>query len=767
MNILSNYPDYIGTTLIPMIIAIFAIAFPLLLQTISKIDDKYSSTKLIKTFKGDPICKWYIRILIIAILVYFLWVLHLPRVIDCGYFNKLIDNSEYIFIGIGTLLLICMTFGIAYLIYVYCYPEKLLKRLIIKHNTTKSSKNKTLYFEAISQLLCYSIKKPDEEDLAKQSLEFYFEAFIKFRKGKEGVSIEYPKEYYNSILNANGLLCTGKKLPFSYFNGSTLISLLLDEYQHTIINVKTYRCIWQYLLQVLHYNREDFIFGYWKKAHQLFNFFLKPIDENYDDTFQIINQNEINQREQERSTFLEFHYALGGLLMSLEKYDLIKKITSWTNQQPPKYVLVPERMEEVIQRYMKVSTERKLYNPIYYEQKYPFPDVSGVSADGTIQIWIKRYLSILFLRQYTLHEYFITSAALSMPNPPSTLSEMKHWNDELESLDFFVNEYLANKEILDKVGLRELYENNWFENNKKEKPSILINKLKTQINESFEKTKQEQEIDSEKLEDFKRQTLKILTQMYENYQPLFNNGTIDTNYKSFFIDGHHLPMGKAGFAKDQEISYVNCDSIVAEAVSMEFNQLALNVFVLMQHEKYQLKEEDLFLAIDELNIDLTKFVVVAVGINMYYYSTLKNKELQQKNGVWYYNQIRIIEINNYMNELTSQSLFVIHKEDLPSIVYNEVPESDREKFKLEKIDEQKNIYVSVLDLHKEEYSIIKNEIKSTGQEDLSKSVLVCVDINTEIRYKSSAKCIQLKTFSSFNDRGTMDSLSAVKSIWSE
>jgi hypothetical protein len=220
-------------------------------------------------------------------------------------------------------------------------------------------------------------------------LDFYSEEFVKYRSNKEGQIIEYPQEYYDSIFAANELLCQREKRTQSLFYNGILFDFFLDEYQHTIISQTTYNYIWRCLLQVLHYNRDEFVIAYWRKAHQLFNFFLKPAEKRYNDRFQIINQDEISERERERESFLEFHYALGGLLMYLKKYEILGEIMYWTNQQPPRYVLVPERMEEVIQRYMDVSKKGEYIDPVYYERRYPFPKISGVKADGIIQMWIK------------------------------------------------------------------------------------------------------------------------------------------------------------------------------------------------------------------------------------------------------------------------------------------------------------------------------------------------------------------------------------------
>ena len=178
----TNYPTFIGTFIIPVIIAIFAFAFPLLLQTISRIDDKYHSTKLIHTFREDWICLGFVFAMANALIATIIWILQIPRLVDWRIFNTFIDNSALIYIGVSAIVLIIMSFLIVNLTYIYYYPEKLLNHLIKKYNQSQDKKKD--YFEAISKILFYSIDKADEP-LARTLLEFYFEAFIVFRKGKE------------------------------------------------------------------------------------------------------------------------------------------------------------------------------------------------------------------------------------------------------------------------------------------------------------------------------------------------------------------------------------------------------------------------------------------------------------------------------------------------------------------------------------------------------------------------------------------------------
>ena len=761
-NILSDYPDIISVAIIPMIIAIFALGFPLLIQTISRIDDKYNSTMLIKLFINDKISKWFLCVLIVAIIGYVIWFCQIPPLVNGGW---IIDNSALIFVALTTIALIVTTFLIVYLTYVYYVPALLLNRLIKAYNKTKKSSKKTLYFEGISRILFYSINKADES-LARTLLEFYYEAFIGFRKGKEGQSIEYPQEYYDSVFEANELLCNRKRKTVSYFNDSTLFGLFLDEYQKTVISPNTYSFLWRLITQSILYDKEDFILSYWRKAHQLCNLFMKVPYPKYDTTYKsITNQAEINRKEKERNDFLEFHYALGGLLMYRKKYNTIRELMYFTQSQPPKYVLVPERMSQIIERYMQIDMNDYL-NPFYYEQKYWFPDVYGVNADGVIRMWVKRYLAILFIRQYTLHEYYTNSNTLTMPKTPKSLSELNHWKDELESLKYFVNDYLSQKNVLEDLGLEQLYNPIWFDENNKIKPSVLIDNFKKELENNFNAIKTEQNIAPNKEDEFKNQSIKRLKPVFEKYSDILKNTQIGNDYQSYYINGKHYILEKTAFANNQDIGYCNTDSITAEAVLMQFQYYALNLFVIIMPQKYLLTEKDVFLAIDRLNIDSERFVIISIGLNIDHFSSFfEINKLEKENEEWYYNGLKIIEINNYMNDLVSQSLFILRKEDLPNMIFNEISAPFIEKYNLIKIDKTFNIYTGLIDLNKSENEEIKKEIEQqNNQTDLSQKVLACVDINVEIQCKQKVKCIQLKAFSQFEDRGKANRIEDIENF---
>lgn len=762
MNIFSDYPDIINVALIPMIIAVFALGFPLLIQTITRIDDKYNSTKLTEVFKKETITNIFIWSLIVAISSYVIWLLQIQPFVNWG---LLIDNSALILLLLSTITLIISTFQIVYLTYIYFVPEKLVNHLIKLHNNTKKKKRKTLYFESISKILFYSIYKADEL-LARKLADFLVDTFSNIKSNANNNLVIYPQEYYNTIFEANELLCKRDRRTVSMLNDGALFDLFLD----TKISIETYRFIWRCLTQATRYDRVDIVFAYWRKAHQLFNLFMPRIYPDYDYStipFDLRNHTEVNKREKERNDFLEFHYALGGLLMYQHKYTTIKELMYFTQQKPPKYVLVPKTMQEVVERYMLIDKD-EYFNPVYYQQRYWFPDISGVNSDDVIRMWIKRYLAILFLRQYTLHEYYINSQTLTMPKPPQELWELNRWKEELDSLKYFVDEYLENVEILKAFGFEQLSNKKWFSENNKIEPNTIIDNFKKEIEDKFNKIKKEQPIAPNKEKEFREKTTNLLVPIFQKYSNLFQNNNIGESFQRYFIGGKHYILEKNAFAENQDKSYINTDSITAEAVAEEFQYYALNIFILIFPQKYLLSEKDLFPSINNLNINSKDFVIISVGLYLDYFHSLNIDGLEKKGGEWYYNNIEIIE-TNYQNELVTQSLFILKKEDLPNIIFKEFTDQDYlKKYDLNNIDETFNIYAGLIDLNIPENEQIKTEIESTTTEkDISQKVLACVDINVEIQCKKKTKCVQLKVFSQFDDRGNTNKIGDVKNIWQE
>lgn len=759
MPILNNIGEIVSEFCIPTIIGIFTFATPLILQTISRIDDKYESTLLAKLFVKDWVCRTFIGIGIGSFVSLLLWMLNLPRVVDWGILNVWVDNSASLILLISVIALIVAACGILYLTYTYYIPKKLVARLQKQCNTHL---NERIYFDGVSKVLNYSISKADEE-LARQTYSAIIDVLIKTRTNKSGQEIIYPDEFYDAVFEANERLLKRERKTLSYLNEGSMLSIFIDEVQQTIISDKTYQYMWLGLRQAVLYNNSEAIKAYWEKAHQYANFALDRIHPEYDKDFNIVNKEALDQQKTIKEKFVEFHYALGGLLLYHKMYDTLEYIMSWTNQQPPKYILVPSTMSEVINMYMQIAFKDGIRGFMYYESHYPFIGVRGVNASDIIRFWIKKYMAVLFLRQYTLHSHYIYEDTLQLPRVPESMSEKYAWNNELDILQDLLQKICADTEMLEALGYQHMSDKQWFVEKDKPTPSELIESFKAQIEYDMERTRKEQSISKTKLEEFYTATLSILCPVFTQYESFFGNSSITENYNKIHIIGSHQIMDKQAFVDDQEICHANADSIVAEHASFEFRQLALNIFMYMQSRRYILKEQDIWTAINNLSYDNNDFVIFSIGNNLNYLN-LKESKLQNTNGEWSYNGISIVDVHHGINDLVSQSLWIIRRSDLPYLVFNKISNEEAiHKYQLYEIDEKYHIFASIVDVYAT--PTIKKELEDRKILDAETKAVVCVDFNAEVRCKKTAKAIQLKIYSQFGNKEQANSVEDVDANW--
>lgn len=759
MPILNNIGEIVSEFCIPTIIGIFTFATPLILQTISRIDDKYESTLLAKLFVKDWVCRTFIGIGIGSFVSLLLWMLNLPRVVDWGVLNVWIDNSASLILLISVIALIVAACGILYLTYTYYIPKKLVARL---QTQCKTHPNERIYFDGVSKVLNYSISKADEE-LARQTYSAIINVPIKTRSDKSGQEVIYPDEFYDAVFEANERLLKRERKTLSYLNEGSMLYIFIDKAQQTIISDKTYQYMWLGLRQAVLYNNSEAIKAYWEKAHQYANFALDRIHPEYDKDFNIVNKEALDQQKTIKEKFVEFHYALGGLLLYHKMYDTLEYIMSWTNQQPPKYILVPSTMSEVINMYMQIAFKDGIRGFMYYESHYPFIGVRGVNASDIIRFWIKKYMAVLFLRQYTLHSYYIYEDTLQMPHIPESMSEKYAWNNELNVLKDLLHELCEDKETLNALGLQHMSDSQWFVEKGKTVPSELIESFKAQIEHDMERTRKEQSISKTKLEEFYTATLSILCPVFTQYESFFGNSSITENYNKIHIIGSHQIMDKQAFVDDQEICHANADSVVAEHASFEFRHLALNIFMYMQSRRYILKEQDIWTAINNLSYDKNDFVIFSIGNNLNYLK-LKESKLQNTNGEWSYNGISIVDIHHGINDLVSQSLWIIRRSDLPYLVFNKISNEEAiHKYQLCEIDEKYHIFASIVDVYAT--PTIKKELEDRKILDAETKAVVCVDFNAEVRCRKTAKAIQLKIYSQFGNKEQANSVEDVDANW--
>ena len=369
---------------IAAIITLLGVAYPILFQVIARLEEKYSSENIVSLFDKEFEGKFFRWSLYISLILIVIWTLKLPPLIQIDGLNFIINNSANILACSSAIILVIAFFLFVRKILIYYTPTKVIHYLINRHD---SRNNDLKYFEALSDILILSIKG-QQRNISLKLSDFFYRTFRTEREKSINNPVVYPDLYYEVVYKAiEELVILKEKRNYALEYRTAGGIWLLGEIKENAISEKTYIWLWRNLLLALQYQRDDMIVYHWETAHQFYTYNLPYIYEEYDYTtqnFQVSNQEDVNKRKLEREKFIEFHYALGGLLNYKKRYDCIKRLFTHTNSQPPKYELLPESMFEIFNFYHKIRDPFER-NYSWIKHQYKFPKKIGLNDDYVVK----------------------------------------------------------------------------------------------------------------------------------------------------------------------------------------------------------------------------------------------------------------------------------------------------------------------------------------------------------------------------------------------
>ena len=738
-------------------VGLLGVAYPVLLQVVARLDEKYSSDKIVELFDKERENKAFKFSLILSLFFIVIWSLKLSPIIHIDCLDFIIENSASLLLAVSTILLIISFFFFVNKILIYYTPTKFIPYLIARNEKSESD---FLYFTALSELLLLFIRQ-QQTNYSKTLSDFFYMAFRKIRDKQLNQPVIYPDLYYEVVYKAiEELAIIKEKRNYLLEHRTSGEIWLLGELQGKEISENTYSWMWRNLLLAIRYQQDDLIINHWETCHQYYAYNLPHIYEEYDHSagkLMVSNQETVNKRITERHRFIEFHYALGGLLIYKERYTCIKRMFSFTQSQPPKYELLPESMSEIFKFYSDVRDpyERK-YSWISHH--YAFPDFSGLNADYIIKKWIMSYMAILFLRQYTIVPYLSTMLPLDFPLTPDTQGEIKQWIDGLDFFKKLVSEHLQNNELLKTLNL-DFITPEWCEENQKLHPLTFIDNFKSNLENEYHVNALNLPLSNEKITQFENSTRTIIESTIAKFQPINNDTSIqDDNSDKWYVNGQMMLQDKDAFSENPEVHHMEFDSFLASVVSRSLTDGLSETFFYKKTQSFLLKPEDLFKAIDRLKID-DSFVIINFGINLDFFANHLNvPELSIKK----YKNISVYSFDG--SHIVRETLFILKKSNLPNITTKPIGEDIIAKYALKKISDTINLHLSVIDLNNTSDEVYNENKQDKSDEELKKSVLMSIIISTEFKWKKNINVIQLKQYSEYLQKGIVNKLDDVKSI---
>ncbi|WP_298828237.1 hypothetical protein [uncultured Capnocytophaga sp.] len=731
---------------VPLIIILLGTAYPIILNNISNIGEKYHSKYIIALFKQE---RFYNQ-------SSFQWILYLslflliPLIFKFeplfGWDNWFINNSANILVSLVTALLLFIFFKWIKKISIYNSNIDSLLDYIIKRYENSNGKTKEYAFMSINDIAIYAVNTKDI-DLQSKLLKFYFNYVIKYRKEYNNTDKElnYDKEFYGLIRriidecvenNYKDLL----PLRYSAINGELLIPY---DTQSIKISEDTYNNLWYNITLVR--NNTDYISKFWAHSNQYFWTGLKEIVLNFDKS----NEKEFKEREQERKRFLEFHYAIGGLLLYSKNYEALKYIFSYSQQSPPDYKLLPYKMRDIFDWIEFFRNENKqIPKFIIGFSRYQFPNLDSVGTNKQVVFWICRYLCVLFIRQYKLSKSLYYSNITNQPYLNDlSLMELYNWKESITYFKFCLNKVLEDKEALEQLELWNTYELKYSEIDK------FIIELEQSIDEHISDKKKRAELSQEKIEQFYASSKEILENCLEEYLSINNPEDFDTDFKVTFL-GQRTLSNKSFFV-DDDIPCMGFDSSLANLISRySIPRDIYNSFLIAKTNRYLLNNNNLLEGMDRIIQDKEDIVIIVFSGG--YETTQKIENSKYKENVIY---LPAIDFKN--------TIFILEKSNLPRIEKSDISEEVKQELQVKKISDKWNIYSTVIDINLPKNEAIKEKwIDDINyyQKENELQILLGLLFVGHIKFKSDRKIIQININNEFEELGTENKLSDLEPL---
>ena len=769
---------------VPLIIILLGTAYPIILNNISNIGEKYHSKYIIALFKQERFFnqnsfQW---ILYLSLFLLFFLIFKFEPLPNWD--SWFVNNSANILVFFATMLLLVTFFVWIKKISIYNSNIDNLLDYIIKRYESSNGKTKEYAFMSINDIAIYAVNTKDI-DLQSKLLKFYFNYVIKYRKEYNNTDKELNYEILtkSKILNFYGLIkskildfyskhrekynntnkelnydkefyglisriideCVEnnyKDLPLRYhaINGELLIP---NDFQHIKISENTYNNLWYNV--ILMRNNSDFISKFWAHSNQYFSKGLKEIALNFDRS----NEKEFREREQERKRFLEFHYAIGGLLLYSKNYEALKYIFSYSQQSPPDYKLLPYKMRDIFDWIEFFRNEYKQIPKFFIGyDRYQFPNLDSVGTREQVVFWICRYLCVLFIRQYKLSKSLYYSNITNQPYLNDlSLMELYNWKESITYFKFCLNKVLEDKEALEQLELWNTYELKYSEIDK------FIIELEQSIDKYISDKKERAELSQEKIKQFYASSKKILENCLEEYLPINNPEDFDTDFKVTFL-GQRTLSNKSFFV-DDDIPCMGFDSSLANLISSySIPRDISNSFLIAKTNRYLLNNNNLLEGMDRVIQDKEDIVIIVFSGG--YEATQKIENSKYKENI-----IRLPAID-FRN-----TIFILEKSNLPRIEKSDISEEVKQELKAEKISDKWNIYATVVDINLPENKAIKEKYiddMNYYQKESELQVLLGLLFVWNIKFKSDRKIIQININNEFEELGTENKLSDLEPL---
>jgi len=361
-----DFTNYTYSGLLSLVSAVFGISYPLILDNISRIDEKYKATILTKKFLREKRYLIFKGLLIINLIM----AVCIPFALSVSQSPHALLLSQ----TVGIILLIFSSFVLYELILTYNKPDDLFKWL--KRNPDDPN------CPEINEL-CIFLSKKDNDNLFWES-SVYIAHHINKRLRESSNSGQLPTDVSDLLLRYRGVIGrdedSSKLSRFRTYNHIT--PLLYPSYDDSYKpSLGTHRLIWILINDAVVGDNKEWIVQHWSWMDQYYRYKLKNLRYN-------------QTEEKNHRIFVKLtHVMIGALLLFHRRYATVDDILFYTNVTPPEYNLLPNSLIEIDEMVREIYRRQDCF--MLLESTFAFAHMNhGVQNDVSIVNEAMQFLAL-------------------------------------------------------------------------------------------------------------------------------------------------------------------------------------------------------------------------------------------------------------------------------------------------------------------------------------------------------------------------------------
>lgn len=684
-----DFVNYTYSGILSVLSTLFGLSYPLVIGCIEKIDDKFGSTKLSERFMSEISFKWFKTSLVINLVMAVVF----PFLMDGCVHARLIMGVQCV----GAIVLVSSALFLFSKIITYYNITDLQKAIlnnykdaVSKTDKAKESKYFTQWIDLSGELL-----KSADNELVQSVYEVLYDYVVRVHSENRGRALVFDLYYYEGISRINEFLSKGESQPISVNNGNSILTSLI--LMDSVVSETTYRYLWRNLRIQMFYNKDVWIMEYWKMASQKIGLFMKPIHQYiYDEEGKPYSQEQIEEKQKQRENFMEFHIMLCAMLIQEKKYRLLELMLSFTQSEPPSYPLVPSNISDIIDAFNKIN-HNSFVDPFYYESRYQMPNMHGIT-EGKIVGAANCYLALLAYRIYVIRWNYGYESVLNTGALPDSLSELNTLRENLDVFKRWLERINSNKELLDIIGFSsfdkvieekaQLYDKTILL-----RPDELTSRMQNEILNKMEQLRTSLPLSEEKVDSVEGELTGNIIRAVAPYGDLFGRRFSQDNCYNL-NSSVTMPFPNTAFVDNPDVGHAGIAGCMSSYMLHNFQHMfASSFFAEHSLTDYSLSSEDLFQAIDKLNLNKQHYII-AFGLYFdYYIGSIKDlkKETDHK---YSYKGIKILSLD-CSTEFISQMVYVMRFEDRPSLDFHEPTAEEQQKLCLKKMNDLYGLWLSL------------------------------------------------------------------------